>query len=95
MATNQNKETTEAVELRRAPKYFPFLISGAALGLVLAFFLFLATGQLQTTDALSVLGILVLVLTLVGAFAGVISAYLVDRRSLATAKTTQATRQDL
>jgi len=95
MASNQNNKATESVEVRRAPKYRPFLITGAAVGLVLAFFLFLATGQLQTTDALSVLGILVLVLTLVGAFAGVISAYLVDRRSLTTAKTTEATRQEL
>ena len=95
MATNPSNKATEAVELRRAPKYLPFLITGAAVGLVLAFFLFLATGQLQTTDALSVLGILVLVLTLVGAFAGVISAYLVDRRSLTSARTTEATREDL
>lgn len=95
MASNQNNKPTEAVELRRAPKYRPFLITGAALGLVLALFLFLASGQLQTTDALSVLGILILALTLVGAFAGVISAYLVDRRSLSNAKTTQATREDV
>jgi len=95
MASNQNNKATESVEVRRAPKYRPFLITGAAVGLVLALVLFLATGQSQTTDALSVLGILILALTLVGAFTGVISAYLVDRRSLAGARTTQATRQDL
>ncbi|MEN9989411.1 MAG: hypothetical protein RL508_390 [Actinomycetota bacterium] len=95
MATNQKSNSSEAVELRRAPKYFPFLITGAGLGLVLALFLFLATGQMQTADALSVLGILILVLTLVGAFAGVIAAYLMDRRSLNAARTTEATREHL
>jgi Na+/melibiose symporter-like transporter len=95
MASNQNNKSTESVEVRRAPKYRPFLITGAAVGLVLALVLFLATGQSQTTDALSVLGILILAVTLVGAFTGVISAYLVDRRSLSNAKTTQATREDV
>jgi ATP/ADP translocase len=95
MANNQSSKTNESVQLRRAPKYFPFLITGAGLGLVLALFLFLATGQMQTTDALSVLGILVLVLTLVGGFAGVIAAYLMDRRSLSSARTTEATREDI
>lgn len=92
--TTENQKVTESVELRRAPKYFPFLITGAVLGLVLAVIVFFATGQLQSTDSQSVLGFLVLVFALVGGFGGIIVAWAMDRRSLAYKKVTEATKLD-
>ena len=76
------QENKEMAQLRRAPKYFPFLISGGAVGLLVALVLFLATGSAATTDWLSILGILVLFVSAIGAFAGVILCWYLDKRSL-------------
>lgn len=86
------QESTRTVELRRAPKYFPFLMTGAVSGLVLAVIIFFVTGQLATQDSASVLGLLVLAFVLIGGFGGIIVAWLVDTRSLAAKKVAEATK---
>jgi Na+/melibiose symporter-like transporter len=68
----------EQVEIRRAPKFLPFLLSGGAVGLLLAVLLFFITGQFTKQDWASVLGVLI--------------AFMCDRLSKAKAKKTTATK---
>jgi hypothetical protein len=86
---------TETVEVRRAPKYFPFLISGGAIGLVLGLIAYFVTGQQNSTDSLTILGLVVLFPSAVFAFAGVVVAWAVDRKSVADAKRVTATKLEL
>ncbi|MEY4743459.1 MAG: hypothetical protein RIR34_798 [Actinomycetota bacterium] len=86
---------TETVEVRRAPKYFPFLLSGGAVGLVLGLIAFFATGQENSPEGTSVLGLMVLFPSAILAFAGVVVAWVVDRKSVASAKRVTATKLEL
>jgi hypothetical protein len=82
----------EEVEIRRAPKYFPFLMSGGALGLFLALLVFFATGQFASKDWPNILGVLLVFLCAIGAFGGLYLAVVFDRVSKAKAKRTSATK---
>ena len=86
---------TETVEVRRAPKYFPFLLSGGAIGLVLGLIAYFVTGQQNSADGLTILGLVVLFPSAVLAFAGVVVAWVVDRKSVAGAKRVTATKLEL
>jgi hypothetical protein len=86
---------TETVEVRRAPKYFPFLLSGGAVGLFLGLITFFATGQQNSPEGQSVLGLMILFPSAILAFAGVVVAWVVDRKSVADAKRVTATKLEL
>lgn len=93
--TKNQKAPTQEVEVRRAPKYLPFLLTGGAAGLVLGLLGYFLTGQQNTTDASSMLGISVLFPSGILAFAGIIAAWILDRKSVAAAKHTTATKLEL
>ena len=57
--TENNKSLAEEVEIRRAPKILPFMLTGVVLGLVLAFVVFLLIPQSQRSSA-NILGLLLL-----------------------------------
>lgn len=80
----------EEVEIRRAPKFLPFLLTGGALGLVLALVLFLVTPH--SKDGAQLLGTLVVFMSALGAFGGLYLAVIFDRISRAKAKRTSATK---
>lgn len=66
---------------RRAPRYVPFLATGALLGLVAAVVLAFALPPVPRLGTGSVLGYLAFVLGLVGALLGGAVAVLLDRRA--------------
>lgn len=80
----------EEVEIRRAPKFLPFLLTGGALGLVLALVLFFVAPQ--SKDWAQLLGTLVVFMSALGAFGGLYLAVIFDRISRAKAKRTSATK---
>jgi hypothetical protein len=83
---------SEKVEIRRAPKFLPFLLTGGAVGLFLALILFFGTGQFAKQDWASMLGVLVAFMCGIGAFGGLYLAVIFDRISKAKAKQTTATK---
>ena len=90
MAENPNIQ--EVVEIRRAPKFLPFLLTGGAVGLVLALLLFFGTGQFNKSDWASTLGVLVLFMCAIGTFGGLYLVIVFDKLSKAKAKRTTATK---
>ena len=80
----------EEVEIRRAPKFLPFLLTGGALGLVLALVLFFVAPHSE--DWAQLLGTLVVFMSALGAFGGLYLAVIFDRISRAKAKRTSATK---
>ena len=90
--TPGNAPGKEEVEIRRAPKFFPFLMTGGAFGLFLAIILFFASGQLGHKDWLTVLGVLLVFMSALGAFGGLYLAVVLDRVSRGKSKRTTATK---
>jgi hypothetical protein len=69
----------QQVHLRRAPRYRAFVITGAVVGLVVAYVLSKATGDDPQFSGRSVLGYLVVILGLIGAVIGGGLAVLAER----------------
>lgn len=57
--TENNKSLAEEVEIRRAPKIVPFMLTGVALGMVLALLAFLIIPESQRSSE-NILGLLLL-----------------------------------
>lgn len=66
-------ETKEKLKIRRAPKFLPFMFTGAILGLILSLILYFA-GPAQE----GLLGYLVAWVTAIGAALGIVIALLAD-----------------
>ena len=82
---------TEQVSIRRSPKFFPFLLTGGILGLIVAFIL----NALITPDARTaapILGYLVAFSVAIGAGLGISAAVILDRIGSARSKTLEATK---
>ncbi|MEN9737130.1 MAG: hypothetical protein RJA26_363 [Actinomycetota bacterium] len=82
----------EQVEIRRAPKFLPFLLTGGGFGLFLALVLFFLTGQYASKEWAQLLGVLIAFMSALGAFGGLYLAVIFDRVSRAKAKRTSATK---
>ena len=82
---------TEQVSIRRSPKFFPFLLTGGIIGLILAFILNAGISP-EARTAAPILGYLVAFLAAIGAGAGVTIAVILDRIGTARAKTLEATK---
>jgi len=83
---------TKEFQLRRAPKYLPFLLTGGAFGLILALIAFFGTGQAATADWATTLGLCLLFFTGIGSLSGAWLATLFDRVNSAKSKRVQATK---
>jgi hypothetical protein len=88
----EDPKNQELVEIRRAPKYLPFLLTGGGVGLVLALLVFFGTGQFAKADWANILGVLVLFLCAIGTFGGLYLVTVFDKLSKAKAKRTSATK---
>lgn len=77
-----------ALVVRRAPKFVPFLIAGAILGLVVAGVLTLISPSIEAFEPSSIFGFFAVLLILPGAGLGAVVALILDRVSFR--RTTQA-----
>ena len=96
MSKNQPKESAAVLNIRRAPKFFPFLVAGALLGFIAA--LILNSLSVAPVDAAtgspqpSILGYLLVFLGMVGAGLGLAAAAILDRIFVARSKQVNATK---
>ncbi|MCQ9164827.1 MULTISPECIES: hypothetical protein [unclassified Arthrobacter] len=84
--TSQPVERRE-LTVRRAPKYVPFMIAGAVVGVIVAAILTLTTNGAQQFDAGSVFGFFAVLLMLPGVGLGAVVALVIDRQSVRRAGT--------
>lgn len=81
----------EQVKIRRSPKFFPFLLTGGILGLIVAFVLN-AMITPEARSAASILGYLVAFSVAIGGGLGIAVAVILDRIGSARSKTLEATK---
>ncbi len=82
---------TQQVKIRRTPKFLPFLVTGAVIGVIIAVILGLSIPAEQRTEA-PVVTYLIGYLGALGAAAGSVTAVIADRIGVARAKTVEATK---
>ena len=82
---------TQQVKIRRSPKFLPFLVTGAVIGVIIAVLLGLSIPADSRTEA-PVVTYLIGYLGALGAAAGIVTAVIVDRIGVARAKTLEATK---
>jgi hypothetical protein len=87
-------QETKDLNLRRAPKYLPFILFGGLVGAIVGLILFFATGQSATKDWSSFLGLVVVIATAVSAGVGLVIATILDSRSVAKSRQVQAAKLD-
>ncbi len=85
------QETVEVVSVRRAPKLFAFMATGAFVGIVLAFILFTISSESQKAQP-GILGFLVVYIGGAGFLAGTVVSLGADWLSRARAKQVEATK---
>ena len=83
-------ETKAKLKIRRAPKFLPFMLTGAVLGLISAVVINAISTAPGTTS--TVLGLLIGWLTGLGAAFGIIAALMADWLFRRSAKEVQATK---
>ena len=94
MAQTPEKKTTiktQQVKIRRSPKYLPFLITGAVVGVIVAVILGLTIPADSRTPE-PIVTYLIGYLGAIGAALGIVTAVVVDRIGVARAKTLEATK---
>ncbi|MFM6980747.1 MAG: hypothetical protein ACKOWE_05025 [Micrococcales bacterium] len=80
-------ETKTKLKIRKAPKFLPFIIAGAILGIILALIL-----DSIGTGGEDILGYLIAWLTALGAVAGIVIALIADWAFSRSAKEVEATK---
>lgn len=83
--------STEKVQIRRSPKFLPFLITGGVIGVIVALILGLSIPEQQRT-AEPIITYLVAYGAGIGVVAGIVTAVIVDWIGVARAKTLEATK---
>jgi fucose permease len=89
---NTQGNPDDSVTIRRAPKFFPFLITGAVVGLLVAAIWFMAAGDSSSKDWASALALLLVVGLGLGGLVGVAAALVIERVLLARAKQSRVTQ---
>ena len=87
--------TPAEVRVRRSPRYFRFMVTGAVVFAVVALVLTFAFPENPTYDRGSVFGFLLAIGVAVGVAVGAVVALLVDRATGRRARTVQADRIDV
>jgi hypothetical protein len=82
------------LNLRRAPKYLPFILFGGTVGVIVGLILFYATSQPTAQDSPSILGLLIVIPAALGAGVGLLAATVLDSRSVAKSRQVQAAKLD-
>lgn len=75
------------LSVRRAPKYVPFLVAGALVGIAAAAVLAFSRSSSEDFDASSVFGLFAVLLVLPGMGLGALAALLLDRQGRRHTKT--------
>lgn len=83
----KNSEKLETVEIRRTPRFLPFLLTGAAAGFLIALIAWLATGANG-----QIFGYLIAYGTGIGAALGIIAATAVEAATRKRTKQALATK---
>jgi membrane associated rhomboid family serine protease len=83
--------TNQQVRIRRTPKFLPFLITGAVIGVIVAVILGLSIPADAKTPE-PIVTYLIGYLGALGAVAGIVTAVVADRIGVARAKTVEATK---
>lgn len=86
-ATPASPDKLETVEIRRMPKFLPFLLTGGVAGLIVALILWVSSGSNQ-----NVFGYLIAYGTGLGAAAGIIAATVAEASTRKRAKRATATK---
>ena len=84
--------SVESVTIRRAPKFFSFLVTGAAVGLLIGLIWFAVGGNPASADWASVLALVSVIAAALGALLGVAVALVVERIFVAKTKSTTAAK---
>jgi len=87
--------TPAEVRVRRSPRYFRFMITGAVLFAIVALILTFSFPENPTYDRGSVFGFLLAIGVVVGVALGAVVALLVDRTTARRARSVQADRIDV
>jgi uncharacterized membrane protein len=87
--------TPAEVRVRRSPRYFRFMITGAVLFAIIALILTFAFPENPTYDRGSVFGFLLAICATIGVAVGAVVALLVDRATARRARSVQADRIDV
>ncbi|MGN7797482.1 hypothetical protein [Leifsonia sp. 22587] len=83
------------VRVRRSPRYFRFMITGAVLFAIVALILTFAFPENPTYDRGSVFGFLLAICVTVGVAVGAVVALILDRTTARRARSVQADRIDV
>jgi hypothetical protein len=78
--SEQQSDEPPRIPVRRAPRYSAFLLTGAALGVLVALVAAMSGPAGQDVSRGALLGYLVVLLGLLGGLAGGVVALVVDRR---------------
>jgi uncharacterized oligopeptide transporter (OPT) family protein len=84
--------SVESVTIRRAPKFFSFLVTGAVVGLLVGLIWFVVAGNPASADWASVLALVSVIGAALGALLGVAFALVVERIFVAKTKSTTAAK---
>ena len=87
-------EQPEEVEIRRAPKVLPWALTGAVVGLIVAFALYLIIPEANRSSE-NILGLLLVALGSLGLGVGVALSITVDLVTSGRAKRASAVRSEL
>ena len=87
--------TPAEVRVRRSPRYFRFMITGAVIFAIVALILTFSFPENPTYDRGSVFGFLLAIGVVVGVALGAVVALLVDRTTARRARSVQADRIDV
>lgn len=87
--------TPAEVRVRRSPRYFRFMITGAVLFAIVALILTFSFPENPTYDRGSVFGFLLAIGVVVGVTLGAVVALLLDRATARRARSVQADRIDV
>jgi hypothetical protein len=85
-------QTVEKVTIRKAPKFLSFFLLGAGIGVLAGFIAWLISLQAAPADGTVIVGYLVVVLGVLGAGLGVVSALVLDGISRSRSRTLEATK---
>jgi uncharacterized membrane protein len=91
----QETVTSAEVRVRRSPRYFSFMITGAVVFAVIALILTFSFPANPTYDRGSVFGFLLVICVTVGVALGAVLALILDRATSRRARSVQADRIDV
>ncbi|MFP3466636.1 hypothetical protein [Leifsonia sp. SIMBA_070] len=93
--TREETVTPAEVRVRRSPRYFRFMVTGAVLFAIVALILTFSFPENPTYDRGSIFGFLLAICAVVGIALGAVVALVLDRTTARRARSVQADRIDV